>query len=266
VSLVFARYRALRHIGALAVGVALAACRTSDSSVTISGDVPGLDTIALRGDSLIANAGKLPSARDTLEAVVNGKLVRPRGAANSASGTAVGTSTTPIALPGANAMTARAQARGDSMARAEAAKLLGASGNGRARGDTIRGVVTLVGQEPVRQAALTLPNGTTISLSGMATTGMTRLAGTEIVIRGLRISPRDAVVSDFIVRAVNGAPAYDGKLEGSAGSWSLQLTDGSGRKRLASVPAALQSKVGLRVWISSTPGTTGAPGYGIITR
>jgi hypothetical protein len=193
-------------------------------------------------------------------------LVRSRSGASTPGSASATAAPMVSATPGVNAMTARAQARGDSMARAQALKMMGGASGGRTRGDTLRGVVTLVGNEPVRQAALTLPNGTTITLSGMATTGMARLAGTEIVVRGMRISPRDVVVSDFVVRAVNGAPAYDGKLEGAPGNWSLQLTDGSGRKRLASVPSALQGRVGYRVWISSNPGTTGAPGYGVIVR
>jgi hypothetical protein len=105
-----------------------------------------------------------------------------------------------------------------------------------------------------------------IAMSGMVTTGMQRLAGLEIRIRGVLITPRDVVVSDYLVRAADGVPAYDGKLSsGSDGSY-LQLTDGTGRRRLAAVPGPLQGLEGTRVWIALKPGARVASAYGVIGR
>lgn len=250
----------------LAAATALSACSKGDGSVTISGDVAGLDTIGLRGDALIANAGKLPSATDSARAVAEGKVSRlpSMKGNNSVSAT---TSVALPSLPGVNPMSQRAQARGDSMARAEAMKLVGGSDvSGRSHGDTIRGVVTLIGTAPAAQVVLKPAQGNTINMSGMATSGMSKLAGAEIVVRGVRITPRDVVVSDFIVRAADGVPAYDGKLAAADGGWALQLTDGSGRKRLSVVPAALQGLEGTRVWVALKPGDNTPHAYGVIGR
>ncbi len=250
------------------LGALLGACGKDDGSVTISGDVAGLDTIGLRGDALIANAGKLPSATDSLRVMTDLKLSRPRGATGAKGGatsTTSGDAAGTLSLPGVNPMTARAQARGDSMARAEAMRLVGRTAGSNSRGDSLRGVITLLGDYPAQHAALTVPGGDVISLSGMSTVAMTKLRGAEVMVHGVRISKRDWVVSDFVVRAANGAPALDGKLEGDPQSgWTLVLSDGSGRKRLASLPAALQGRTGVRVWIGAA--SKDAPGYGVIAR
>lgn len=249
---------------------ALAACGdSSGGGVTISGDVAGLDTLALRGDSLIAQAGRAPRAIDSLRAIAAGAVTRAHtpsktgtNALASASTNANGnlaakdaaTASTLTAMPGANPMSIRAQARGDAMARAAALKLVAVNAGGRSRSDTVRGIVTLIGTAPAPQVVLRTVDGAIVAMSGMATSGLSRLAGSEIVIRGVRVSPRDVVVSDFIVRAANGQPAMDGKLEGGGGGWYLQMTDGSGRKPLVAVPAGLQNLQGSRVWIATKRG------------
>ena len=166
-----------------------------------------------------------------------------------------------LATTEGQAMSLRAQARGDSMARAIAQRLAGGSDlAGRSRGDSIRGVVTMLGAEPARQVVLRV-DGNNIALSGMATSGLARLAGTEIVVRGVKITPRDIVVSDYVVRASEGVPAWDGTLDEGG---SLRLTDGSGLKRLPSVPNALRSMVGARVWVAYREGSATAESYGVI--
>jgi hypothetical protein len=251
------RFVATTLVGSLRAIVVLgllSACDKGESgSVTISGDVAGLDTIGLRGEALIANAGKLPSAEDSLRAVVDGKVTRPHGKSSA--------NTTTPALPGVNPMSLRAQARGDSMARAAAMKLVSGNGaTGSGRGDTLRGVVTVIGADATKQVVLRTAQGANISLSGMVTTGLARLAGAGIVVRGIKVSPRDVVVS-------NGVPAFDGKLEGAADTgWWLQLTDGSGKKRLGALPSPLQGLEGTRVWIAFKQGTGSALTYGVIGR
>ncbi|WP_309673164.1 hypothetical protein [Gemmatimonas sp.] len=243
----------------------LAACNR-EKSVTVSGDIPGLDTLGYRGDSLLAQAERGPAdLLDSLAVMQNASQVAASGSndgtianVNSATRASAGFGTT-----AGQAMSLRAQARGDSMARAIAQRLAGGSDlAGRTRGDSVRGVVTIVGAEPARQVVLRV-DGNNISLSGMATTGLGRLAGTEVVVRGVKITPRDIVVSDYLVRSSDGVPAWDGTLDDGGG---LRLTDGSGRKRLPSVPSALRGMVGARVWVAFKEGSATADSYGIIGR
>ena len=243
---------------------AVAACNR-DKSVTVSGDIPGLDTLGYRGDSLLAQAERGPAdlmgpptaADGTPAAVASGINEGTIANVNSASRTGG------LATTAGQAMSLRAQARGDSMARAIAQRLAGGSDlAGRTRGDSVRGVVTIVGAEPARQVVLRV-DGNNISLSGMATSGLGRLAGTEVMVRGVKITPRDIVVSDYLVRASDGVAAWDGTLDEDGG---LRLTDGSGRKRLPSVPAALRGMVGARVWVAFKEGNATADSYGIIGR
>ena len=239
------------------------ACAGSADGVTISGDVAGLDTIGLRGGAMIAEAGQTPLTIDSLRAVATGKVSRPHNA--SAAGASVDASA--LGRLGVNPMTIRAQARGDSMARAAARKLASGTAPGRSRADTVRGVIALIGSAPAKQLVLTTDNGSrTIALSGMATTGMSRFVGLELMIRGVMVSPRDVVVSDYLVRAVDGVPAYDGTLSGGAQGSVLLLTDGSGRKNIGVPPSSLKGREGTRVWIAMKPGTRTATSYGVIGR
>lgn len=249
-----------------------------EKTVTISGDIPGLDTLGFLGDSLLAQAERGPAGLfDSLTAMNSAAEVAASGtnegtianvsanvSANvnaNVNGAARGSDR--LATTAGQTMSLRAQARGDSMARAIAQRL--ASGSdlaGRTRGDSVRGVVTILGVEAARQVVL-LVDGNNVSLSGMATSGLARLVGTEIMVRGVMITPRDIVVSDYVVRASDGVPAWDGTLDENGG---LRLTDGSGRKRLPSVPSALRGMVGTRVWVAFKDGRTTADSYGVIGR
>ncbi|HYW32522.1 MAG TPA: hypothetical protein VE869_13560, partial [Gemmatimonas sp.] len=155
----------------------------------------------------------------------------------------------------------RAQARGDSMAKAEARRLYApVEGTTRSRGDTVRGVIALVGTSPAQQAMLRDARGAMITLSGMATSGLVELEGAEVVVRGVKVTGRDVVVADYFVRAVDGVPSVDGRLEEAGGGWTVTLSDGSGRQRLASTPARLRALAGSRVWISLRDGVPQAFG------
>ncbi len=246
-----------------------AACKKDDGSVSISGDVAGLDTLAFRGDSLIAQANRPFEPIDTLKLRLALQdsvraLGDTRDTATARETRAGSLGDVNPAMLGANEMSRRAIARGDSMARADAQRLVGNRANGaRSNGDTVRGVVTLTGVEPARQAALKSGDAM-ITLSGMATRGLTRLEGMDVMIRGFKVTPRDVVVSDYVVRAVNGVPAFDGRLEESGGAWTLRLSDGSGRKRIPALPAQLRGMSGVRVWIAMRDGS--APtAYGLVT-
>lgn len=246
----------------LALVAILCACSVGDEGVTISGDIPGLDTLGFRGDSLIARAERMPETLDSLRLATGADSGTATDSARRRARMAAGATS-----PGANPMSIRAQARGDSMARAAAARLVGASSTGaRSMSDTVRGTITLTGPAQAKSAAMRLPSGSIMALSGLATSGMTRLEGAEIVARGMKVSPRDMVVSTFVVRTMKGVPAFDGRLESTGDGWSLRLTDGTGRKRLTSVPATLQSAAGARVWISYRDGASTPEGYGLILR
>jgi hypothetical protein len=280
-------------MAATLLAIALAACGggDDDGTVTIRGDAPGLDTLGFRADSLLGLVDRSALVLDSMKAAMRAELDRaamePLGAPVSASGDGT------LALPGdaasaANAatdaasaidaerdarratiaasalsagreMSERARERGDSMARANAQRLAGDASRDRMRTDTLRGVLAFQGEAPARAVVLQV-GGTTVALSGMATTGLSRLVGTEVVVRGMTTSPRDIVVADYIVRAANGAPAYDGTLLDDG---QLRLTDGSGVLRVP-VPPALQGLQGARVWIAVKNGA--ATSYGLVGR
>jgi len=246
---------------ALAMLAGAAACR-DDGTVTISGDVANLDSVGLLGDSLFARAGASPAMLDSLRMASGG--LRVRTPSTPVADSAIAPARSPDA--GTNDITARAHARGDSMARAISARLAAKPG-GRSRGDTVRGVVEMINTGQARHVVLRADKGaTTMSLSGMATTGLSKLVGAELMVRGVRTGPRDIVVSDYVVRAMDGVAAIDGKLASNSGGWWLEMSDGSGRRRLSTVPAALQAQEGARVWIVVGSGAAPSRTHGVIGR
>ncbi len=247
-----------------------AGCRGDDGTVTISGDVAGLDTIALRADSLIANAGRLSGREDSLRAIIEGRVPGVTPISDSIVTASAGTLTgsTPARVTEGAALTRRAHARGDSMARAAAARYAaGGTASSRARADSIKGTIRLIGDAPAVQPVLqTDRSSAPVMMSGMATNGMQRLEGAEIVVYGLKTSPRDIVVADFAVISVHGTPAFDGILNSDTDGFSITLSDGSGRKRLTAVPEALRELAGARVWVSVADGGSVPRSYGYIGR
>lgn len=160
----------------------------------------------------------------------------------------------------------RAQILGDSIANAQAEKIAGQNRN-PANGDTVRGVVKLDGSGPGSRPILMANGGkTTITLSGMGTDGLRQVLGSDVVVRGMRVSPRDIVVSGFSVRAVNGVPTIDGRLVKSPNGWSIELSDRSGILKLPSVPEALQAFAGARVWVALEAKNSVPQLYGVIAR
>lgn len=249
------------HVAIVIVAVLLSACSRKDKGVTISGDVEGLDTLGLRGERLLAEADKAPPSLDSIRAAIDERMNRSEGAGTNRP-------LTPEPVSTGNPMADRARALGDSMARASANRFSGTAGDENGTGgDTVRGIVTLIGSDPAKQVVLrTLDGKTTITLSGMVTTGMSRLEGVDLMVRGVKISPRDIVVASYTVRAAGGVPVFDGILNGGDGGWSLTLTDGGTRKRLATLPSALREYVGQRVWVAIKPGVNTVESFGVITR
>ena len=123
--------------------------------------------------------------------------------------------------------------------------------------DSARGVLIWQGSEPARTIVLRTTDGT-LTLSGMATTGLSKIVGSEVVVRGVRVSPRDVVVADYYVRAADGVPAFDGVILEDG---SLRMSDGSGIKRVP-LPGSIQGLTGARVWVAPKDGKPLA--YGLI--
>ncbi|MDQ6611898.1 MAG: hypothetical protein M3Y64_05660, partial [Gemmatimonadota bacterium] len=172
----------------------------------------------------------------------------------------------PLQSYSANAKNVRARAMGDSIANARAIRSMGLSKTDANGGDTLVGIVVLHGTPPAARAMLSTDGGhKLISLSGLASEGLTNVAGAQVVVHGIKISALDVVVSSYGVRTVQSAPVVDGKLRSAAGEWTLDLSDKSGVKRLTSVPKDLQLAVNARVWIVFEPGTSTPKLFGVIS-
>jgi len=267
-----ARRRALNPRAAWVVGlfVLLNACdRKGSGEVVLSGDVPGLDTLATRADILLAGPARSVFLEDSLRAATMAALPRQAEAALRAA--PIATAPDPATATPNSAgreMSQRAYARAESLMRSGTGSVSANVGaGGAAQRDTVRGTLVMKGTAAAPQMVLLTRNGNTeVALSGMATSALSRMDGIEVVVRGVLVSPRDVVVSDYIVRGVKGVPAFDGVLSQADGAWSLALTDGSGKKRLATVPPTLRSAVGTRVWVSVQPGVDTPVGAGIVRR
>ncbi|MEP6834924.1 MAG: hypothetical protein ABJB74_16165 [Gemmatimonas sp.] len=215
------------------------------------------DSNAARRDSILR---RNKAAQDSL-AAVNAVLLTTdsitHGARRPGAAASVPIPTQPLT---------RAQILGDSIANAQIEKLNGQNRNVGA-GDTLRGVVQLDGSG-VGSRPILLANGgkTTITLSGMGTEGLSQVVGSDVVVRGMRVSPRDIVVSGFSVRAVNGIPTIDGRLVKSSDGWVIELSDKSGVRKLAAVPQALQAFEGARVWVAEEVKNAMPQLYGVIAR
>lgn len=236
----------------------LAGCAAEPAGreVVLSGDIPGLDSLAARGDSLIARTERgdildepvvdTQRTRRAAEAEAAALVPERPPSANSEAPrpsppTAVLSKTPTSPRSQAAQMMARAQARADSMARTGAVGRPAAT----ARGDTVRG--TLVPAPAGSGATMALrAEGRLIQLSGVGTTGLTPLNGTEVMLRGVRVTPRDLVVTEFFVRGWNGLPAVDGTILADG---SLRASDGSGIIR-GIVPPLLRGRIGARAWIA----------------
>lgn len=265
-----ARGAALRALGVIAVSTFMAAC--GNDRVELPRDAAGLEAASLRGDSIARALAAEAAFADTLEMVANGQLDASH-LSRLASEIEVPIPM-PMEVPAApssgtgEGMTRRAQARGDSMARAAARDLvvrMDASGN-RASRDTLRGIVVLEGEAPMFRLMLDTPMANTpmantpVALTGMATGELLRLEGLDVLVRGVRTSPRDLVVASFVVRAKDGVSVLDGILNNANGRWTLSLTEG-GERSLLRVPVQLQPYAGTRVYLGE-----GGAVHGLITR
>ncbi len=228
-----------------------------------------LEAAALRGDSMTLELAARQAVADTLVMVANGEL---DPAALTVLADRALSDPVPMSVPQRPAastgegMTRRAQARGESLARAAAAEVATRLETtvDRPAGDSLRGVIVLEGEAPLTRLLLKSPMASLpVALSGMATTELQRLEGLEVVARGVRVSPSYLVVNSFEVRASDGVPVIDGILSNDGGRWSVRLADGT-RRSVARVPLALQPYAGARVWIGE--GNAALSRHGLITR
>jgi hypothetical protein len=132
-------------------------------------------------------------------------------------------------------------------------------------GDTLRGVVQLVGSEPNNTVQLRLSAGRVVSLSGSELGALRMAAGIEVMTHGAVDAATGAFAVDrFAVRAVDGMAAVDGWLTAAAaGRFTLRLADGK-EQALVGVPPGLAPQVGARVfWVG--PFDRAPSAYGLLS-
>lgn len=140
-------------------------------------------------------------------------------------------------------------------------------------GDTLRGIVQLVGTAPgvvtlVGSGAGAAPLA--VLVEGAA--ALRAAAGLEVMVEGARSGTSDVLpiatpaftVRRFAVRAVDGVAAVDGTLARDGERLVLQFADGR-RVALVAPPAAFQDLVGARVfWVGPLDRAPSA--YGVLAR
>lgn len=145
-----------------------------------------------------------------------------------------------------------------------------------AAGDTLRGVLTSVGSEPLTALVLTTRDGGQFVLEA-ATKGdapmLRNVLGLELMVRGGRTGAQSAAaaprpipvfgMSGFVVRGADGYPTVDGVVARIDAAYVLIVADGR-RIPAPKLPVSLQQKIGARVFVA---GPLDAPpiSYGIIS-
>lgn len=149
----------------------------------------------------------------------------------------------------------------------------GQASTDRVATDSVRGVVSEQGAEPLTVLLLTpADGGAPVALTGKDVAMLRRVVGLGIVARGTArdvpvaaSAPRGVATFDvesFAVRAVDGVSATDGILRAAGEGYALQLSDGR-RLAIAMLPLALRGKLGSRVFIAG-PLDRSPVAYGII--
>ncbi len=125
--------------------------------------------------------------------------------------------------------------------------------------DTARGIVSVVGSEPLTTVVLALTGpGGLLAIEGPAQAALGRMAGLEVVVSGRRserrsmtASPSGAIVFEagrFEVRAADSIAAHDGIVTVEGGKFYLR-TASHGRLAADHLPSALRERVGARVFL-----------------
>ena len=133
------------------------------------------------------------------------------------------------------------------------------TGSAPALMDTVRGTLTLVGNEPLGELILTpLDQSEVLSIAGSQRTQLRQLRKVDIMAggrftgqRSYTASPRGARVFEadtFAVRGMDGVPALDGIIVQQNSRYYL-LVNGR-RLPVEYMPKALQGKLGARVFLA----------------
>ena len=141
--------------------------------------------------------------------------------------------------------------------------------------DTLRGVVQIVGNEPVTSVLLVPRDSATapVVLRGDALSVVRQANGLDVMVQGQRTAERDVasspggvpvfVVAAFTVRAADGVAAVDGTLEQRGPGYALRLANDSVCV-IGTLPLALRDAVGARVYLV---GSLNAPSsWGVLRR
>ncbi len=145
------------------------------------------------------------------------------------------------------------------------------------RADSVRGVLSLVGSEPLPVLLLspTASSGMdTVVLVGALSSTLRNVVGLDIVVAGRRTGERvpgviargamSLDVRQFIVRAADGVATHDGVLARRDSLYLLRDADGI-EHALPSLPASLRRMLGARVWLAG-PLAASPTSYGVIVQ
>ncbi len=121
-------------------------------------------------------------------------------------------------------------------------------------GDTVRGIVSIVGSEPLTMVQLTTADGRGWQLVGDSLAALRAASGLEVMVRGVVLTPDNGAppaarfeANDFAVRSADGVAAVDGVLERVGTGFTLRLQDDR-RHLLTAVPVTLRDQIGARIW------------------
>jgi hypothetical protein len=135
-----------------------------------------------------------------------------------------------------------------------------AGGSAVMAGDTLRGVVDVVGAEPATSIVLRTAAGD-VGITGERRL-LAQLAGVEVTLQGSAGGARQFEAVLVHVRAVDGVSAIDGVLERDGAGFVLRTADGS-RLALPHLPSALTGRAGTRIWLAG-PLDRAPAAYGVI--
>ncbi len=128
--------------------------------------------------------------------------------------------------------------------------------------DSLVGIVSVTGTSFEQHVVLRVAGrAQTIVITSADSASLSRVAGTEVVVRG-RVEGNLFRVVSFTVRRVDGAPVADGTLRREGGLFVLETA--GGRSEIGNAPASFGSMIGARIWVGG-PLDTGPNVYGVIT-
>ncbi|MCU0634477.1 MAG: hypothetical protein MUE41_06355 [Gemmatimonadaceae bacterium] len=237
-------------------------CDRGGSGTSFAGDGENLDSLAARGDSIAALAMRGFTAADSAQAVAEGaqrvrdEISRRTRDTTTTEGRAVTRATAAETsagqvIVGASPVVPPRVATDLPAASPVPPPIAGDLSRARALGDSIRGIVAVVGSAPMTQVVVRLTDGSTVTLNGMAASDIGRVAGTEVMVRGVRTTPMEMVAAEFAVRTVEGMPAADGMLVATSDGLVLLGRDGT-RRQVSNAPPSLRALAGARVWIAGS--------------